>query len=262
MIEAYWTSEDRQVVVYCGDCLEVLPQLEAGSVDAIVTDPPYGTGAYPTDVAVPSIVWRKLRECGRTLAVFGYPEHLVRLAMTLGEIPYEWITWWPTNRWGAHRARGHVAREQEAIAIWGLLGEPERVLRPRSLSSIGRCIAASRGNDPDFVRQGDVWTDACPGMGFCYGLRQHINEKPLSVLGKLVLTCSLPGDVVYDPFMGSGTTGVAAVRLGRRFIGVEIEERYCAIAVKRITDALAQPPLLSPDAGRGEPEARRLGLEE
>jgi site-specific DNA-methyltransferase (adenine-specific) len=74
--------------------------------------------------------------------------------------------------------------------------------------------------------------------------RQHPNEKPLRLIERLVGIHSLPGDVILDPFMGSGTTGVAAARLGRRFVGVEIEPGYFDIACRRISEALAQPDML------------------
>ncbi len=71
--------------------------------------------------------------------------------------------------------------------------------------------------------------------------REHPNEKPLMLMRTLVETLSNVGDVILDPFMGSGTTGVACMKLDRKFIGIEIEERYFQIACKRIEQAYAQP---------------------
>jgi DNA modification methylase len=73
-------------------------------------------------------------------------------------------------------------------------------------------------------------------MGRC-----HPNEKPESLM-KYLLKKS-PAEIIFDPFMGSGTTGVAAVKMGRKFIGIEIEPAYFDIAIKRISDALKQPDL-------------------
>lgn len=72
---------------------------------------------------------------------------------------------------------------------------------------------------------------------------EHPSQKPLALMEWLVATYSNPGDLILDPFMGSGTTGVAAVKLGRKFIGIEIDEGYFEIAKRRISEALAQPPL-------------------
>ena len=73
--------------------------------------------------------------------------------------------------------------------------------------------------------------------------REHPNEKPLELIAGLVGTHSNTGDTILDPFMGSGTTGVAAVKLGRRFIGIEIEPKYFDIACRRIEEATHQPDM-------------------
>ena len=69
---------------------------------------------------------------------------------------------------------------------------------------------------------------------------EHPTEKPISLMAELVLDFTSPGDVVLDPFMGSGTTGVAAIRHGRKFIGIEREPKYFDIACRRIEQAYAQ----------------------
>lgn len=76
----------------------------------------------------------------------------------------------------------------------------------------------------------------------------HPCPKPVRWMTRLVVTASLDGDTILDPFTGSGTTGVACVNTGRRFIGIEIDQGYCDIAVKRIKDALAQGRLFATDA--------------
>ena len=71
----------------------------------------------------------------------------------------------------------------------------------------------------------------------------HVAEKPVDLLCYLIRKLSQPGDTILDPFMGSGTTGVACMKTGRNFIGIEIEEKYYQIATKRIEDARRQPLL-------------------
>ena len=88
---------------------------------------------------------------------------------------------------------------------------------------------------------------------------EHPTIKPIALPAHFIELHSQPGDLVVDPFMGSGTTGVAAIRLGRRFIGVEIEEKWCELSVKRIKDALAQPPL---DLREESLQARQMRMEE
>lgn len=75
--------------------------------------------------------------------------------------------------------------------------------------------------------------------------REHPNEKPLEIVAKLVDTHSNQGDLILDPFAGSGTTGVAAVRLGRQFVGIEVDSSYFDIACRRIEAATRQPDMFA-----------------
>lgn len=72
---------------------------------------------------------------------------------------------------------------------------------------------------------------------------EHPTEKPISLMCEIIEKFTNPGDVILDPFMGSGSTGVAAVRLGRKFIGIEKDQRFFEIATDRISDALARPDM-------------------
>jgi tRNA G10 N-methylase Trm11 len=210
---------------------------ELAGVDAVVTDPPYGFGAYATDKRMPFLV-AKLRDASRTVAMFGYPEAIVLECMIANEVPDEWITWWPTNK--ATRSSG-LMRESEAIVIFGPTpGAKDATVRRTGVGRATASIVSRRGLNPLMRRAGDVWRDASPGMGFLSHLRQHPNEKPLSLMLRLVRLCSGEGGSVLDPFMGSGTTGVACVQTGRKFIGIEIDPGYFEIAKKRISEAQLQ----------------------
>ena len=166
------------------------------------------------------------------MAVFGYPETLFEWFVVMGK-PSGWLVWWPTN--GACRGSFHskkIQRETEHIAIWGVI--------------LGEALIQKSDDKIDPLRFGcllsrkspDVWRDPSPGLAFNSHLRLHPNEKPVSLMKKLL---SLLGwDDILDPFMGSGTTGVAAVQMGRKFIGIEIERKYFDIACRRIDDAQKQ----------------------
>ncbi len=221
--------QDDAVTIYHGDSAEMVFL----SADRVVTDPPYGTAAYEHDVAPNAGTLARWCEDFKTVAIFGYAERLVRWCMEARVAPDEWVTWWPTNTIGGQRRAAKLPRECEHIAVFGEVLGAARLSRPRSNDSWTRAEAERRGHDTDLCRLGDVWRDPSPGVGFNAHLRQHQNEKPLSLMYRLVELCSDQGDTVLDPYAGSGTTLRAAKDLGRRAIGIEIEERYCEIAAQR-----------------------------
>lgn len=95
-----------------------------------------------------------------------------------------------------------------------------------------------------------------PGLTGCIEATGHPTQKNQEMVRQLIERCGVTG-TIFDPFMGSGTTGVAAVQLGRNFIGCEIDPKYYAIAEKRIREAEMQPPLFTPD----KPQEKQLKLE-
>lgn len=224
--------QDDSVTIYHGPASDIWRQIKA---DALVTDPPYGNGAYVTDIRPDDSELSEMVTRFRTAAVFGYPENLVRWCVGEHLVPTEWVTWWPTN---PMRGRdGLLQRESEHIAIFGGVPGATRVMVERSPSAkrIARAFAGGGrvGVDHDYRRAGDVWTEAKPGSAFTAAIKLHPNEKPIGLMRRLVTLCSSPGDIVLDSFAGSGTTLRAAKDLGRKAIGIEIEERYCEIAAKR-----------------------------
>jgi DNA modification methylase len=238
----------ENVTLHLGDCLEYMKSLPDGCVDAVVTDPPYGFGKYEHDVEVD--VLGTLVSHFDHVAVFGYPELLVKWCGVAQVYPNEWVTWWPTNRVNG-RHNGSLPRESEAIAIWGHCPGPHRLFRERADHKWGRMRAVQRGLDPEKARLGDVWRDPAPGMACNCHLRQHPNEKPVSLMVNLIELCSNEGQTILDPFMGSGTTGVACVQTGRNFIGCEIDAGYFEIARKRIEQAQMQMRMPLEVAGNG-----------
>lgn len=222
--------EDDFVTLYHADCRQLIGWLTAGHV--FITDPPYGTNFYLSDTDAFTADYLRAMTNSRTVAVFGWPERLVAYCVEAQVTPSEWVTWWPTNK-TTGRVGCRLPRESEHIAIFGETVGAARLRRPRSVERYGRERVEGMGLDPETARLGDVWRDPSPGAGHNHHLRQHPNEKPISVMAKLVQLCSDPGDTICDPFCGSGSTLVAAKAAGRKAIGVEIEERFCEIAARR-----------------------------
>ena len=213
--------------LYLGDCREILPTL--GKVDAVVTDPPYGIALDPDNTRFSGGDAARVakRGVGRAYA-----------APIVGDDQ----DFDPSFLLNA--AREHI--------IWGWNNYPDRLPR-------GACLVWVKRNDEAF---GSFLSDAetawfSRGHGvYCFrdltnnGItreRAHPTQKPVSLMRWCIERTR--GKTILDPFMGSGTTGVACVKLGRKFIGIEIEPKYFDIACKRIEAAYAQPDLfVSPPA--------------
>ncbi len=227
------------VTLYHGDCLDVLRGLEAGSVDAVVTDPPYMLGAASARKSADKVIgwadinnasywysawmaeaWRALADDGG-MWVFGNWRLLPVLQCAASKIPgmsiisvLVWDKEWPSV--GSMRG----LRQQYEIVV--MLGKPGFGIEAR--------------NVPDIWRE--KWTSHKP--------TGHPQEKPVALITRILKESGVhPGKTVLDPFMGSGTTGVACVLSGCRFIGIELDEAYFGIAQKRIAEAQAVEPLFA-----------------
>jgi DNA modification methylase len=214
------------VTLYLGDCREILPTL--GKVDAVVTDPPYGIGA---DSAAASAAMQRIKADGKSKAGRGWkfygesdwdrerpPPSLFHLILEASENHIIWGGNYftdilpPTMQW----------------LIWDK-GQRDFSLADFEMAWSSRQAAARIIDYPRALALQDG--------------KEHPTQKPVEVMKWCIQ--HLPGDVasILDPFMGSGTTGVAAVKLGRKFIGIEIEPKYFDIACRRISDALKQPDM-------------------
>lgn len=229
--------DDGACVIYHGDGRHWIASQRALPVAVVITDPPYGSGLYESDRPVFDGGWLAmfLRDVGDAM-VFGWPERLSRLAVEAHRAPDEWVTWWPSNaRAGRGFAPDGLWREVECIAAWGKFAWTA-LRQPRLTTTTPMPNRGLRGSstDPD-ARMGDVWRDESPNMNPRQAQRRlHPNEKPLDLTRRLVRVTDDQRTVI-DPFMGSGTTLRAAKDLGRRAIGIEIEERYCEIAAQRLS---------------------------
>jgi len=205
--------------LYLGDCLEVMPTL--GKVDAVVTDPPYGIGWKPLN-SVKGALNKRLRPLNFD-SIKGDdkpfdPSPLLR---------------WDCIIWGAN----HFVRSlpDGRWLVWNKLGSFEPFGDP--FSDVEIAWFSKKGADRIFSL---LWKGVKQGEKTDNGRRYHPNMKPVGLM-KWCLGFLPDAQTILDPFMGSGTTGVACVKLGRKFIGIELDEGYFDIACKRIRDAYAQP---------------------
>ena len=215
--------------LYCGDCLEILPTL--GPVDAVVTDPQYGINAA-RDRNSQQWGWRDYPAGG-----------------------------WDKERCDAARLKATISAGKYAI-IWGgnyftdLLPPSEKWLiwdKGQQDFSLADCELAWC-SFPGAVRRITYSRSAAMQDG-----KEHPTQKAVAVMVWSIEKLPRGCDTILDPFMGSGTTGVACARLGRSFIGIEIEPRYFDIACERIAREYAQLKLFPPEEKR---ESVQLELED
>lgn len=232
------------IAIYHGDCRDILPALESGSVDFILTDPPYGHNNNNGDLA------------HRWEAALGLQDHLEEARPIANDGP-----------------------EANELVRWSF-GEFNRLLKPGRCCC---CCGGGGGPDPQFTRwslwldeaigfkQAVVWDKGGLGMGWHYrrnyemmlvgekpgaachwyggnsqpnvisgipGIKpaawQHPTPKPLELFQVFMRCHAQAGDLVLDPFMGGGTSAEAAKLHGCRYIGIEIEERWIELAIKRL----------------------------
>lgn len=207
--------------LYLGDCLEVLPLL--GKVDAVVTDPPYGIGMDGGKIG--KAVYEQKDWDSKPIDARWIVELAVPSIVWGGnyfEVP-------PSARWLVWDKQNDVTTFADCELAWTNIEGAVRVFRW-------------------------LWSGPYQKQR---EQRFHPTQKPMELM-KWCLAFVPSGLAVLDPFMGSGTTGVACVKLGRKFIGIEIDEGYFDIACKRIEKAYAQPDMFV-EASRN-PEAKQTDI--
>lgn len=237
---------ERQGCVVCGDCREVLPLIPAGTVRLVWTDPPYGSAnAQGSDfLARRNYIMADGRRSASSPIANDEPENMRRVVSAMltdaarvlnveascccvccgGGGPK------PTFVWLTQRMSQRGLRFFHSV-IWDKKnpGVGRRFRRQHEMIIVG--IRAVGGKM--------AWNENSPAIPNVLSIsaphnRMHPNQKPLELVERFVSAITRPGDIVLDPFCGSGTTCVAAKLLGRRFIGVEMDERFCEMATNRV----------------------------
>jgi hypothetical protein len=236
--------------LYLGDCREILPTL--GRVHHVLTDPPYGADAHAGGHRILSIVGTKRRDTIAAPLSFSSLSddtmHFVSqycadycdgwgLAFCQVEMVGDWRKSFESA--GARWARGMAwVKPDSSPQLSG--DRPAQGFESIALAwcGSGRSVWNGGGKRGVFVM-----SKHDPGMGHGGLKNEHETQKPVKLMSELVHLFSANAQTILDPFMGSGTTGVACVKLGRKFIGIEIDERYFDIACRRIEEAYKQPDL-------------------
>ena len=203
-------------VLYLGDCLDVMPTL--GKVDAVVTDPPYGLDIAKTG-KIGGEKLAKVKDYGaRKWDKTTPPDYFISLLQEISKtqivfggnyfyVPPSqcWLVWDKQNT-------GNFA---DCELAW---------------TNMSKAVRKIEWLWNGMIKKGD-------------DIREHPTQKPVGVMKWCIEQLPDNSNLILDPFMGSGTTGVACVKLGRKFIGIELDEKYFDIACKRIEEAYKQPDM-------------------
>jgi DNA modification methylase len=233
-------TEAEPVVLLQGDCLELLPQIPAGAVDAVVTDPPYGI-----DLGLFS-ARRKTVENGSAWRLSGDKDQ------SAGQSVVDWLMSnktpavvfaHPSLPWRGEWQQYLVWDKGPGVGIGGGKGRPWKQTWDLIQTAHIRSFNGQREEgifkywvSPNFTGDFDL----------------HPCQKPVELIARLVKKITDPGGLVLDPFAGSGTTALACLMTGRRCLAIEIDAHYHAVARKRIDDYMAAGPLF--EAATAQPE--------
>lgn len=248
------TDEMKVDTITQGDCLELLRTLPDGCADMVLTDPPYGTTSAKFDTPFDLAAWWKeiwrIAKPGAAILTFGQEPFSSRMRMAGGKFRYDWI-WEKDIGSGFLNVNKMPLRVHEVVSVFysklptynpqKWKGKAYGFKARRTQSENYSNVKCTDINNTDGVRYPrDVLFFVKPKH--YYGERSfdepcHPQQKPTALLEYFIRTYTDEGQLVVDPFMGSGSTAVAAIRTGRHFVGFEREDRWMEAAERRIREA-------------------------
>ncbi|KKN74981.1 hypothetical protein LCGC14_0384830 [marine sediment metagenome] len=232
--------QDEWVTIYHGDCREILPELP--KVDLVLTDPPYGLTQNKQDVVVdlsPFLIYPAV--------VFSQQPYTTDLiSQHRGIFKYD-LVWDKILISGFLNANRMPLRQHEIILVFGNVNftpiKSEGVSKNHS-KGVPKEDRHQNYGQHNFADNSDVLGNMKHPTSILKFIKphpsvaQHRTEKPTKLMEWLIKSYSVEGNLILDPFLGSGTTAYCAKKLNRKCIGIEIEEKYCEIAAKRCSQSV------------------------
>ena len=238
----------ENIQLMLGDCLERMAEIPNGSVDMVMADLPYGTTACKWDSVIPlDAMWSEYkRVCKPDAAIVLTATQPFTAALVMSNLKgfkHEWI--WRKDKAGNFASAKYAPMKiHESVLVFchGRINyNPIKTLRDKPII---RGNSSSKGTAKNLASSSrfsghtrKVFTDRCPESIIPFGTVRktiHPTQKPVELMEYLIRTYTNEGETVLDNTMGSGTTGVACMNTGRRFIGIERDETYFNIARSRI----------------------------
>ena len=229
-----------------GDCLELMKTIPDGSVDLVLTDPPFGTTKCSWDSVIPfEPMWNELKRIIKpngAVVLFGAePFSSLLRCSNIKDFKYDWV-WEKSKATGFLNSKRQPLRAHEIISVF--YSKP-----PTYTPQMTECVAYNKGVRKEQT-QNDVYGSfdqvevKSDGLRFPRSVQYfktaesegsfHKTQKPVALLEYLIKTYTQEGETVLDFTAGSGSTGVAAKNLNRSFIGIELDHNYFEIAKERI----------------------------
>ena len=247
-----------------GDCLELMRTIESGSVDLILTDPPYGTTACKWDSVIPfEPMWEQLNRIIKpngAIVLFGSEPFSSALRMSnIKNYKYDWV-WKKTKPTGFSHSKNMPLKDFENILCFSnaSIGHINLInnrmcYNPQGVFNLKRKIKRNKKGFEGLMERTSQTNEyigelsGFPKMVLEFNnvianKTSHPTQKPVPLLEYLIKTYTLENELVLDFTMGSGSTGVACKNLNRRFIGIEKDDKYFEIAKNRIENHIT--PLL------------------
>lgn len=241
------------IELYNGDCLDIMLQIPDKSIDCIICDLPYGTTACSWDTIIPfDKLWeqyKRIRKDNTPIVLFGSEPFSTYLRMSnIKEFKYDWI--WEKSRPSGISFKTQPMKKHEIISVFfkkintfneiledrEYLGEIS-TRKPWATWNTGKSEHLKGETNKKIFNEKRKPTSILKFSSVPnFPKNLHPTQKPESLLEYLVTTYTNKGDWILDNCMGSGTTGVACKKLGRNFIGIELEKEYFDIAEKRISE--------------------------
>jgi len=256
-IEPYYENKERSIKLFQGDCLQVLSQFPRNSIDMIFADPPYflsnggitchagrmvsvNKGTWDVSQGIEenhkfNLAW--LSECQQVLTkdgviwVSGTAHIIFSVGFAMQQLGFKIlndIIWFKPNA-SPNLSCRYFTHSTETV-IWAAKNQ-------KSKHNFHYELMKQIGNGRQMRNLWEI--SPPPPREKIHG--KHPTQKPLKLLERILLASTNERNVVLDPFNGSGSTGVAALRLGRKYIGVEISEEYLDLTIKRLEDELRKP---------------------
>lgn len=241
--------QQNDVTLWCGDCLELMKDIPDKSIDCVITDLPYGSTSCSWDIIIPfDNMWKQLKRITKPtspIILFGQEPFTSELRISnLKDYKYD-IYWEKERLTNIQQVKRRIGKTVETISIFyekQPTYNPQMIKyegKPRSNKVkdgvIGKLSDNKEHKVTEYIDTGWRYpTQVWKFQRDCLKSNFHPTQKPVALLEELIKTFSNKSDIILDFTMGSGSTGVVCKNLGRRFIGIELDDTYFEIAKERI----------------------------